>query len=400
MLDPYLTDWLNLLIRFLHLVSGVAWIGASFYFVWLDNNLETPPQWKKDKGISGDLWAIHGGGFYEIGKYKLAPEAMPKTLHWFKWEAYTTAITGFLLLSLMFYVGAESYLIDTNKMALSQPVAIGIGIGSLVLGWLFYDTACKTKLVNHGLAFGLVMLVFITAMAYGLTQVFSDRGAFIHIGALVGISMALNVFRTIMPGQRALVAAVEKGEAPDPIYGLNAKLRSTHNNYATLPVLFIMISNHYPMVYQHEYNWLVLAVITVIGAWARHFFNLRHRGIVKPYILITAFIAFCALAWMIKPEPTVLSTENQRIITDQHAFDIIQRRCTACHSAAPTDDIFTVAQGGVQFNNVTDIKRWAPRIMARAVTSKDMPFMNKTKMTEQEREELGQWILSLNKTPQ
>lgn len=397
MLDPYLTDWLNLLIRFLHVVSGVAWIGASFYFVWLDNNLETPPQWKKDKGIRGDLWAIHGGGFYEVAKYQLAPEKMPKNLHWFKWEAYTTAITGFLLLSLMFYIGAESYLIDNNKMDLSQPAAIGIGIGSLVLGWFFYDTACKTKLVNHGFAFGVVMLLFITALAYGLTQVFSDRGAFIHIGALIGLSMALNVFRTIMPGQRALVAAVEKGEAPDPIYGLNAKLRSTHNNYATLPVLFIMISNHYPMVYQHEYNWLVLAAIAVITAWARHFFNLRHQGIVKPYILVTAFIAFCALAWVIKPEPIVINTENQRTITDQHAFTIIQNRCAACHSAAPTDDVFTVAQGGVQFNNVEDAKRWSSRIMARAVTSQDMPFMNKTQMTETERAELGQWIQSLAK---
>lgn len=167
MLDPYLTDWLNLLIRFLHVVSGVAWIGASFYFVWLDNNLETPPQWKKDKGIRGDLWAIHGGGFYEVAKYQLAPEKMPKNLHWFKWEAYTTAITGFLLLSLMFYIGAESYLIDSNKMDLSQPAAIGIGIGSLVLGWFFYDTACKTKLVNHGFAFGIVMLLFITRRPAG-----------------------------------------------------------------------------------------------------------------------------------------------------------------------------------------------------------------------------------------
>ncbi len=391
-MDPYVVDWLNLLIRFLHLIAGVAWIGSSFYFVWLDNNLQDPPQWKKDKGIKGDLWAVHGGGFYEVAKYQLAPEKLPTTLHWFKWEAYTTALTGFFLLSLMFYVGADSYLIDTSKADISQTTAILIGLGTIIGGWFIYDTACKTPLVNNGLAFGAVMLIILTVIAYGLSQVFSDRGMFIHIGALVGIAMALNVFRTIIPGQRALVAAVEEGRAPEAHYGLNAKLRSTHNNYATLPVLFIMISNHYPMIYSHSHNWLVLAALGLIGAWARHFFNLRHHGIVRPWILISAFAAFAALAWVIRPQPVDLSVTGKTIITDAQAQTIIQARCATCHSATPTDDQFTTAPGGVMFNNTDDIQRWSDRIMARSVQTHDMPFMNKTMMTDEERLQIGQWI--------
>jgi len=395
-MDPYLNDWVSLLIRFLHVVTAIAWIGASFYFIWLDNTLQTPPKWKQDKGVSGDLWAIHGGGFYEVAKYRLAPEQMPDTLHWFKWEAYSTWITGFLLLILIYYIGADAYLIDPNKVDLSQTTAILISLTTLAGGWVIYEAACRSPLIQSGLGFGLVMLVLLTLLAWGLDHIFSDRAAYLHIGALIGTCMAANVLTVIMPSQRALVAAVEKGETPDPRFGLNAKRRSVHNNYATLPVLFIMLSNHYPMTYGHEYGWLVLGCIILITAWARHFFNLRHQGVVKPWILISAFVAFAALAWVLMPQPTAQNTTTERL-SDRQAIALIKDKCASCHSQAPSDDVFTVAPAGVTYDTEQEILNWLPRIQARVVISKDMPFMNKTQMTELQRSQLADWIA--NKLP-
>jgi len=396
-MDPYLNEWLNLIIRFAHMVTGIAWIGASFYFVWLDNHLQKPPQWKEDKGVSGDLWAIHGGGFYEVAKYKLAPPAMPSTLHWFKWEAYTTWITGFLLLSLMFYVGAESYLIDKRVADLTQWQAIAIGLGSIVVGVGSYELLVRTKLKGHGLILGIILMVLITALSYGLTQVFSARGAYMHIGAIIGTIMAGNVFFGIMPSQRALVKAVEDGTAPDPKYGLNAKLRSTHNTYTTLPVLFIMISNHYPMTYNHEYNWLVLMALIVITAVVRQFFVLRHFGKQKPALLVGAILATIALAIVISPKAVKVDESVAASVTDAQVVNIIEQRCASCHADQPSDDIFKTPQGGVIFSGIDSIKQWAPRIKARAIDSQDMPFMNKTKMTEQERQQLAGWIAQQEK---
>ena len=395
-MDPYLNDWVSLLLRFLHVVTAIAWIGASFYFIWLDNTLQTPPKWKQDKGVSGDLWAIHGGGFYEVAKYRLAPEQMPDTLHWFKWEAYSTWITGFLLLILIYYIGADAYLIDPNKVDLSQTTAILISLTILAGGWIIYEAACRSPLIQSGLGFGLVMLVLLTLLAWGLDHIFSDRAAYLHIGALIGTCMAANVLTVIMPSQRALVAAVEKGETPDPRFGLNAKRRSVHNNYATLPVLFIMLSNHYPMTYGHEYGWLVLGCIILITAWARHFFNLRHQGVVKPWILISAFVAFAALAWVLMPQPTAQNTTTERL-SDRQAIALIKDKCASCHSQAPSDDVFTVAPAGVTYDTEQEILNWLPRIQARVVISKDMPFMNKTQMTELQRSQLADWIA--NKLP-
>ncbi len=392
-MDPYITEWLNLIIRFAHLVTGIAWIGASFYFIWLDNHLQKPPAWKDEKGIKGELWAIHGGGFYEVAKYKLAPAEMPTTLHWFKWEAYTTWLTGFLLLSLMFYVGADSYLIDKRVAELTQSQAIALGLGAIFIGVGCYELLVRTKLKNHGLILGMILLALITALSYGLTQVFSARGAYMHVGAIIGTIMAGNVFFGIIPSQKALVKAVEEGSKPDPAYGLNAKLRSTHNTYTTLPVLFIMISNHYPMTYNHSANWLVLVGIILITAAVRQYFVLRHFGQQKPLIIVGAVIATILLASLIAPHSVELTPKQKLQNVDVEKIQtIIEIRCGSCHSIAPTDDTFKVAQAGVIFTDIASIKQWAPRIKARVIDSKDMPFMNKTQMTAEERQYLALWI--------
>jgi len=392
-MDPYINEWLNLVIRFAHLITGIAWIGASFYFVWLDNHLENPPQWKKDKGIGGDLWAIHGGGFYEVAKYKLAPEKMPTTLHWFKWEAYTTWITGFLLLSLMFYVGAESYLIDKRVADLTQWQAIALGLGSIVVGVGCYEILVRTKLKDHGLILGLILIVLATALSYGLTQIFSARGAYMHMGAIIGTIMAGNVFFGIMPSQRALVNAVEQGKAPDAKFGLNAKLRSTHNTYTTLPVIFIMISNHYPMTFNHSANWLVLIAIILITAAVRQYFVLQHFGKQKPLVLVGAVVAAIALAFAIAPTTTKLTeAQKQQSVDITQVQSIITERCGSCHADTPTDEVFTIAPAGIIFSDEASIKQWAPRIKARVIDAKDMPFMNKTNMTDEERNTLAIWL--------
>jgi len=395
-MDPYINEWLNLVIRFAHLITGIAWVGASFYFVWLDNHLQKPPAIKAEKGIGGDLWAIHGGGFYEVAKYKLAPPVMPTTLHWFKWEAYTTWITGFLLLSLMFYVGAETYLIDKRVADLTQWQAILFGLGSIVVGVGIYEILVRTKLRNHGIILGLILMAVATALSYGLTQIFSARGAYMHMGAIIGTIMAGNVFFGIMPSQRALVKAVEAGTAPDPAYGLNAKVRSTHNTYTTLPILFIMISNHYPMTFNHSANWLVLMAIVLITAAVRQYFVLRHFGKQKPLILVASVVATIMLAVAIAPRATEITAEQKnQIVTDAEITQIIAQRCGSCHAEQPTDDIFTIAPAGVIFSDIASIKQWAPRIKARVVDAKDMPFMNKTDMTDQERLKLALWLAQL-----
>jgi len=391
-MDPYITDWLNLAIRFAHVITGIAWIGASFYFVWLDNHLEKPPEEKAEKGISGDLWAIHGGGFYEVAKYKLAPPVMPTTLHWFKWEAYTTWITGFFLLTLMFYVGAETYLIPTGS-DMTQMQAIAYGLGSIIVGVGTYEVLVRTKLKDHGLLLGIILLVLGTALSYGLMQVFSPRGAYMHMGAVMGTIMAGNVFFGIMPSQRALVDAVETGTTPDSKYGLNAKLRSTHNTYITLPVIFIMISNHYPMTFNHNAGWIVLIGLILVGAAIREYFVQRHFGKNKPGLIVGALVATVAIAIAIAPQKVELSEEQKsQKVSIAEVQTIIQQRCSSCHSESNTDDIFTTPQGGVVFTDAASIEQWAPRIKARVIDAKDMPFMNKTKMTEEERLALSIWL--------
>ncbi len=423
---PWL-DWISLFVRWFHVVAGVAWIGASFYFIWLDNNLRTPPKWKQDKGIKGDLWAIHGGGFYEVAKYAYGPEKMPETLHWFKWEAYTTWLSGFALLIIVYYFGASAYLIDPSVNAMSPTTAISLGLGLIFGGLALYEFACRSPLAKYPLAFGIGLVALVCIVSYLSTQWFSGRGAYIHVGALIGTIMAGNVFFNIMPNQRKMVAAVADKKDIDPNWGASAKLRSVHNNYFTLPLLFIMISNHYPMTYQHPQNWLILIAIMAAAAWIRHFFNLRHVGTTKPGILVSGAVAMLAIAlWVSWPQATspqtlsqneTLSTSNKdqdsasqangenykeapdravgaaiSEISNERVTNLITTHCVGCHSRTPTDDIFKVAPLGVVLDTWEDIERFAPQVVRRTTVTKDMPFLNKTKMTDEERQEIARWF--------
>ena len=412
---PWL-DWISLFVRWFHVVAGVAWIGASFYFIWLDNNLRTPPKWKQDKGIKGDLWAIHGGGFYEVAKYAYGPEKMPETLHWFKWEAYTTWLSGFALLIIVYYFGASAYLIDPSVNDMSPATAISLGLGLIFGGLAIYEFACRSPLAKYPLAFGIGLVALVCVVSYLSTQWFSGRGAYIHVGALIGTIMAGNVFFNIMPNQRKMVAAVADKKDIDPAWGASAKLRSVHNNYFTLPLLFIMISNHYPMTYQHPQNWLVLIAIMAAAAWIRHFFNLRHVGITKPSILISGAVAMLAIAlWVSWPQATstqqfghnetVNSTHSEAHaassegaintaskISNERVASLITTHCVSCHSRTPTDEIFKVAPLGVVLDSWEDIERFAPQVVRRTTVTKDMPFLNKTKMTEEERQAIAIWF--------
>jgi len=381
--------WANLAIRWLHLVAGIAWIGSSFYFMWLDSHMKAPAE--RREGIAGELWSVHSGGFYHQTKFMVAPAGMPDELHWFKWEAYTTWISGFLLLALIFYVGADVNLIDASRAALSRWQAIGLGIGSLVAGWLVYDGLCRSPLGQNLRVFGVVWFLVLTAAAWGLTHVFSDLGAFMHMGAIVGTVMAANVFLVIIPNQRKVVAQVLVGEAPDPALGKQAKQRSVHNNYMTLPVLLIMISNHYPMIFSGPLNWLWLAALGISGWSIRHFFNLRNAGKTQPQVLAFGALVFLTVAVLnesVKPKPAA----DEPVPTYAAVRLIVDRHCVMCHSAQPTHKGVPAAPNGAMFDTAEGLRKHADKIYERAVAGTSMPLGNETGMTPSERASLGAWI--------
>jgi uncharacterized membrane protein len=389
-MEAYFLEWLNMFFRWFHVIAGVAWIGASFYFVCLDNSLENPPQWKKDKGIGGDLWAIHGGGFYEVAKYKLGPEKMPENLHWFKWEAYTTWLTGMVMLWIVYYIGAESFLIDSTRMDFTQGEAIAAGMGFIIAGVAVYEAMVRSPLQKNSKLFGLILFGFLIFMSWFAFQIFSARGAYIHVGAILGTIMAGNVFLGIMPAQRALVEAVERGESPDPKYGAFAKLRSTHNNYFTLPIIFIMISNHYPMTYGHEQGWLVLVAIGFISAYARHFFNLKNQGVSKPSILVISAIMLAALAAAMVPAK-IEAQKGEVVLTDVQAMVIVEQRCVSCHAVSPSNAGFAMAPAGIILESAEQALAMKDK-MIPALQTGYMPLGNLTKMTDLERQQLMVWL--------
>ena len=392
-----LAAWLNLALRWLHVIAGIAWIGASFYFVWLDNSL-TAPDPPRD-GVKGELWAVHGGGFYHSQKYLVAPAHLPEHLHWFKWEAYTTSLSGFALLCVIYYWDAPIYLIDTAKVAMTQPQAIGVGLGFIAAGLAIYEGLCRSPLAARPRLFGVAWFCVLTAGAWALTRLCSDRGAFIHVGAIIGTAMVANVFLVIIPNQERIVAAMRAGAPVDPRLGAMGKQRSVHNNYMTLPVVFIMISGHAPMVIGHPLNWLLLALISAAGVSIRHFFNLRHVGQVRPgYLALGAalFLAAAGIATVVRPRASAAGVG----VADFAAADaILQRHCAMCHAAAPTHAGFTAPPAGLVFDTPAHIASYAPRIYDMAVATKTMPLGNETGMTDAERARLGAWIKGGAKVP-
>lgn len=414
-MDPHITEWLNLAIRWVHMIVGIAWIGASFYFVWLENNLNRV---NPKTGLSGDLWAIHGGGIYHLEKYKLAPPQMPENLHWFKWEAYFTWITGVLLLGVVYYLNANIYLIAPGS-GLSVGAAIGIGIGSLIGGWVIYTLLCDSPLGKKPLLLGVVLFACLVGAAYGLSQVFSGRGAYIHVGAIIGTIMVGNVFFVIMPAQRNLVKAIEDGTEPDPALPAKGLLRSRHNNYLTLPVLFIMISNHFPSTYGSEYNWLILACLAVFSILVRHYFNTRHGGQKFAWAVPVAVLGMISLAFVTSnkmpslSEPSAPVAQQEAATTTDSATEtasaneagtevaeasvftqvqkIMNDRCVECHSATPTSNMFATAPAGVVLDTPEEIQTNAPRIQSQ-VQTRVMPLGNLTKMTDEERALVVDWV--------
>ena len=388
-MESHVVEWMNLVVRWIHVVFGIAWIGASFYFVFLENALNRTTNLKE--GIAGNLWAIHGGGFYYLEKYKVAPPKIPEHLHWFKYEAYFTWLSGFTLLVIVYYLDAAIYLIDPNVMELTPAQGIAIGTGTLLIGWLVYDTLCKSALAKRQVLLSVILLAFITLSAWFLSQVFSSRAAYIHVGAMLGTLMAGNVFRVIIPGQKAMVNAAKAGREVDPSLGKKALLRSLHNNYFTLPVIFIMISNHFPSTYGSIYNWMILMGLTVASALIKHYLNLKEKGEKSIWILPVGIVMIISLAFITRPVTKSVCKEDVPA-TFTEVNTIIQNRCVSCHSANPTDDVFKIAPNGMMLDTKESIIKYSELINQRAVITKTMPQGNKTGITQAERDVLGCWI--------
>jgi len=391
-MDAYLTDWLNLLVRWLHMITGIAWIGASFYFIWLDDHLEAPRHAAdRDRGVGGELWSVHGGGFYHAQKYRVAPPTLPETLHWFKWEAYSTWLSGMFLLALVYWYGAEVYLIDPAVAELSPPAAVAAALAIIALGWIVYDLLCRSPLVDNDRLFAGVLLLLVIALAFGLCRLYGGRGAFIHFGAVLGTIMVANVFFVIIPGQRKMVQAAERGEVPDALPGIRAKQRSVHNTYFTLPVLFTMTSNHFAMTYSHEYNWVILVAISLAGALIRVYFVARHKGRASPAPVIAALVLLLGVGAAIAPRAR---SADAGPVDFAAVRDVVHERCTICHAAAPAYPGFQAPPAGVLLESDQQIVAEAGRIHQQTVVTRVMPIGNLTGMTEDERALLGRWYLS------
>ena len=389
---PLLLDWLDLIVRWFHIIVGIAWIGTSFYFNWLDSRLDREIN---EENIDGELWSVHSGGFYHINKLKGPPKKFPKELHWFKWEAYSTWISGFILLIIVYYLNAESIMIDKNVNNISPLYAIIISLIFLFGSWFIYDILCKSKLINNTVLFSLLCLFLAIILSFLLTKIFGSRAAYIHVGACLGTIMAANVFRVIIPSQKNMVnAALEKNE-PDLQQGIQAKTRSIHNNYITLPVLFIMISSHFPFTYGHKYNWLVLTAISIIGAAVRHYFNLRNKKQHKFWILPFATLGMiCLMLYVSLPK---ISQNNQLNTVDEEISfaeinNIIKYRCGVCHSTNPTFEGFEDPPLGIAFNLPEDIVKNIDKIKSQSIDSDIMPPGNLTGITEDERNKIRLWI--------
>ena len=378
----YLKDVLDAVLRLGHVVAAIAWIGASLYFIRLDLSLR-PPKERRDaeRGIAGEFWGVHGGGFYHSQKYRVAPRELPEPLHWFKWEAYTTWLTGFALLVVLYYVDSDVRLIDPQVADLAAWEAIAISVGSLAAGWLAYDVLCRTVRNELAVAAGVAALVVVAAWSMG--ELLAARAAYLQVGSILGTIMAANVLLVIIPAHRELVRAKQEGREPEAAHGFAAKRRSVHNNYLTLPVVFAMLAGHFPFTYAHEHAWLVLVAVTAIAVWIRHFFNLWHKGRRAWWILVTGAAAAAVLAIAIEPDDEP-ARANRGIVAFAQVQPVVQERCATCHSGV-------AAPSGVRLENREEIESRADDMAEQAVRLRTMPPGNSTGMTEAERDLLAAW---------
>jgi uncharacterized membrane protein len=390
--ETVLVEWLGLILRWLHVVAGIAWIGSSFYFIHLDLSLKANPA--LPSGVKGEAWQVHGGGFYHMVKYLVAPARMPEDLTWFKWEAYATWLSGVSLLVLVYYLGADLFLIDRSVLELTAGQAALIAFASLLLAWLAYEALCRSPLGEHEIALALIGYVFLVVLTYGFTQVFSGRGAYTQIGALIGTIMVANVFVIIIPNQRKIVAALLAGSEPDPKLGAAGKTRSVHNNYLTLPVVFLMLSNHYPLLYATRFNWLIVAIVLAIGPVIRHFYNSRHAGAGSPWWTWgVAAAGMLAIAWLSAAGPKEQSSGALSQMPDtETAHSIVLARCSMCHAAEPVWAGIAAAPKGIMLDTPRSIRANARLIDLYAVRSRAMPPGNVTEMTGEERQILAAWL--------
>ena len=391
-METYLLDWANLLLRWLHVIVAIAWIGSSFYFVFLDSSL-TPPvdeQLKKD-GVSGELWAVHGGGFYHPVKFNVSPPKLPEHLHWFYWESYSTWLSGFALFLVSYLWSPSVYLIDPNVMSWSPAGAIAAALAFLVVFWLLYDGICRTlgQTENGDAKVGAAVLVLVCIAAYAATQMFAGRAAFLLVGAMLATAMSANVFFWIIPGQRTVVADLKAGRPVDPIHGKRGKQRSVHNTYFTLPVLFAMLSNHYSFTYAHEYNWVFLIAIMFAGAAIRQFFVMRHGHKLGrnphpwKYAAVGVVVLLGLIVWL-KPAPVATAAVPETVGYAQ-LKPVVEQRCVMCHGEA-------LQSKGVRLDSPDELKKHAQTVYQQVVVSKLMPLNNATGLTEDERALFAQWF--------
>lgn len=382
-------DWLNLLFRWAHLIVGIGWIGTSFYFIALDLSLRKREGMKE--GVAGTAWEVHGGGFYHVEKYLVAPTELPQDLIWYKWEAYLTWVTGFALLVVQYYVNATAYLIDPSVLELTPGEAVVISVASLVAGWLIYDRLCKSPIGQNTPLLAVCVFILIMGATYLFTHVFSGRGALIHVGAFIGTIMAVNVFGIIIPNQKKIAASLMAGEAPDPALGATGKQRSVHNNYLTLPVLLMMVSGHYPMLTGHPHSWLLVALILVIGGMVRHFLNRHDAGDpMNKFWWSLPLAAVGLVIAVVMTAPKDFSGGEQ--VADAAVVAISQTHCATCHAASPSHESFDEAPNEIRLETVEDLRRYADLVMAQAVQSDAMPLGNETGMSDDERATLGAWL--------